>query len=568
MTNPRPDPGDLLSCTSVDGRILYGKERLLLLSAAALGKLRQELTEVLGPVMAHEILFRFGFHDGARTAQVLRNRMDDPKPRELLQAGPLVHNIEGMARARVEELECDDEFRKMTGVWEGSVEADQSLALLGPVKWPACWILTGFASGFASEAVGSSLLCVESECRGQGAEHCRFEILPADRFPGLARKVEALRQGLKLTDRMKPTMTRLWEQAYASSSYLARILRDSADAILTVDENEIIQSWNRGAEELLGYRAEEAVGQHFAFLVPDDLLKQGEIEKIRTESSEQGSLRNYETRRLNKDGNEVNVSLTRTSIYDANGHYTGASAILRDITERKRMVEQLIQVEALAEVGEMAAQVAHEIKNPLAGISGAIQVISESTPDSDPKSEIYREILQHIRRLDETVLSLLSYTRPFRPIRVMTDLELVADSAITLLRNSEEFSDVEIRLELAPEVGLVSVDAQQLVQVFLNLLLNAAHALRAERTISIISERADKEVEIRIVDRGSGMSPETRRQIFKPFFTTKNKGSGLGLPIARKIVNGHGGSIQVDSEPEVGTTVTIRLPLQGPLLGW
>jgi len=561
MTNPRPDPEDLLSFTSVGGRILYGRERLLLLSAAALGKLRQELTEVLGPVMAHEILFRFGFHDGARTAQVLRARMDDPKPRELLEAGPLVHNLEGMARAVVDELECDDEFRKMTGVWESSVEADQSLALHGPVEWPSCWILTGFASGFASEAVGCSLLCIESECRGQGADHCRFEILPADRFPGLARKVEALRQGLKLTDRMKPTMTRLWEQAYASSSYLARILRDSADAILTVDQNEIIQSWNRGAEELLGYRADEAVGRHFSFLVPDELLRQGEIEKIRTESSEQGSLRNYETRRLHQDGSEVNISLTRTSIYDAHGNYTGASAILRDITERKRMVEQLIQVEALAEVGEMAAQVAHEIKNPLAGISGAIQVIAEGTPKSDPKSEIYREILQHIRRLDETVLSLLSYTRPFRPARVNADLELVVESAVTLLRDSKEFSDVEIRLELSPEVGPVSVDAQQLVQVFLNLLLNAAHALRDERVISIISEPTGKEVEIRIVDQGSGMPPETRRQIFKPFFTTKNKGTGLGLPIARKIVNGHGGSIQVDSEPEVGTTVTIRLPV-------
>jgi PAS domain S-box-containing protein len=510
--------------------------------------------------MAHEVLFRFGFHDGARTARVLRNRLEDPTAAELLRAGPLLHNLEGMARARVDQLDCDEEFRTMTGFWDGSVEADQSLKLLGPVDWSSCWILTGFASGFASEAVGASLLCIETKCRAQGAETCRFEIFPAERFPGLARKVEALRQGLRLTDRMKPTMTRLWEKAYASSAYLARILKDSADAILTVDEDEVIQSWNRGAEELLGYSADEAVGRHFRFLVPEELREQGEIEKIRNAASEEGSLRNYETRRLKKDGEEVHVSLTRTSIYDAHGRYIGASAILRDITERKRMVEQLIQVEALAEVGEMAAQVAHEIKNPLAGISGAIQVISETTPADDPKSEVYREILRHIRRLDETVLSLLSYTKPFRPARVNTDLGLVLESAVTLLRDSHELSDVEIEIEHSPQVGMVSVDAQQLIQVILNLLLNAADALREDRTIRVLTKDCGDDVEIEIRDRGAGMAPATRRKIFKPFFTTKNKGTGLGLTIARKIVSGHGGVLRIESEEGVGTAVTVRLP--------
>ncbi len=560
MTPPRPTPEENPGPTSEGARILHREERILFLSADALGKLRQELYEVLGPVMAHEVMFRFGFHDGAHTARVMRERMGDPDPRELLRAGPLVHNLEGMARARVDELQCDPDFHKMTGFWEDSVEAEQSLALLGPVEWSSCWILTGYASGYASEAVGASLVCIETMCRAQGDETCRFEIFPAERYPGLARKVEALRQGLPLTDRMKPTMTRLWEQAYASSAYLARILKDSADAILTVGEDEVIQSWNRGAEELLGYPAEEAVGRHFKFLVPDELLRQGEIEKIRTETSEAGSLRNYETRRLRKNGDEVHVSLTRTSIYDAHGRYVGASAILRDITERKRMVEQLIQVEALAEMGEMAAQIAHEIKNPLAGISGAIQVIAESTPADDPKSEIYDEILKHIRRLDETVLSLLSYTRPFRPARVTTDLGLVLDSAVTLLRNSDDFSDVTIEIEHSADLGPVSVDAQQLIQVILNLLLNAVHALKDDRTITVATGRADDGVEIRIIDRGAGMTSATRRKIFKPFFTTKNKGTGLGLTIARKIVTGHGGALTIESEPGVGTTVTIHLP--------
>ncbi|MHC4471514.1 MAG: ATP-binding protein, partial [Planctomycetota bacterium] len=537
-------------------------ERFLLLSVDAVDKLRRELYEILGPIMAHELLFRFGFSDGVRSARIVRAQIPGLSPREALEAGPVVLTLEGMARVTVEEIRWEDELERMTGSWEDSFEAEESLRQWGTVDWTACWVLTGFASGYATEIADRELLCVERACRARGDAVCRFEILPADEFPGLARKVSALRRGLLMRERMKPTITRLWEKAYTTSAYLARILQDSADAIVTVDENEVVQTWNRGAEELLGYPAEDVVGRHFRFLVPQDLLDQGEIEKVRQEMFRSGSLRNYETRRLRSDGEEVHVSLTRTPIHDAHGRYIGASAILRDVTERKRLVEQLIQAESLAEVGELAAQVAHEIKNPLAGISAALQVLTGTLPEEIARGPVLEEVREHIRRLDDTVLSLLRFTRPYRPDFTRTDLDLVLDSAISLLGSSEDFRDVEVARELDPAARHVQADSQQLIQVFTNLLLNSGQACGKDRTIIVRASPADDQVRVEVRDRGSGIPADIMKLIFKPFFTTKHKGTGLGLPIARKIVEAHGGTIRVSSRRGGGIRVEILFPVR------
>lgn len=544
------------------GRILFGDERFLLFSGEAVAKLRSELYEVLGPIMAHEILFRFGFHDGTRAARAARAARPAVEPVDLLGDGPGLHSLEGIVHADRGEVETDDagNFLRMTGVWDDSFEADQVLAEWGTVEWTACWILTGFASGFASEILGRDALCVERACRARGDAACRYEVLPAEPFPGLARKVRALREGRRMRERMQTTLTRISEQAYTSSAFLSRILRDSADAILTVDEAEVIRSWNRGAEQLLGYAADEVIGRHFSFLVPPDLLERAEIDTIRRETQAKGSLRNYETRRLRKDGEEVHVSLTRTAIHDAHGRYVGCSAILRDITERTKLVEQLIQAESLAEIGELAAQVAHEIKNPLAGISAAVQLLAETVAEDDPRRGVFLEVLDHIRRLDETVLSLLRFTRPYVPDLRPAEVEDLLSSALGVLTATEEFRDVEVRREIAGDTGRVRVDAQQFIQVLMNLLLNAAQALREDRRITVRAGRDDGTAFIEIEDRGVGIPPNLRKQIFRPFYTSRNQGTGLGLPIAKKIVEGHGGTIEVDSEPGRGSRFRIRLP--------
>jgi PAS domain S-box-containing protein len=329
---------------------------------------------------------------------------------------------------------------------------------------------------------------------------------------------------------------------------------------MIVDETETIRTFNRGAEDLLGYRAEEAVGRHFEFLVPEDLLEKGEIETVQRETVMRGSLRNYETRRIRKDGSEVEVSLTRTSIYDAQGNYIGASAILRDISERKRLVEQLIQAESLAEVGELAAQVAHEIKNPLAGISAAIQLLAATYPERDPRASVFGEILDHIRRLDDTVKTLLEFTRPYTPNLQRLDLDMILDSTLSMLEASEVFSDITVERNFARDARTVLADSQLMIQVLMNLLINAAQAVIDDRRLLVASHRAGDEIVIEVTDHGPGIPPEVLKQVLKPFFTTKSKGTGLGLPIARKLVEAHAGTLEVESETGAGTTVRIRLP--------
>ena len=561
MPDSDHDPTRLLRFDHEAGRILYGEERFLLLSADAIGKLRRELAEVLGPIMAHEVLFRFGFHDGETSARTLRGSRPDASPLDLLLAGPRLHMMEGMVRVRIEELRYEGDFDRLTGVWEDSFEAEQVLGEWGHVEWTACWILTGFASGYASEIAGQDLLCVERACRARGDECCRFEILPAEQFPGLGSKVRALREGRGMTERMRSTMERVSERAFNSAAFLSRLLTDSADAILTVDADDVIRTWNRGAEDLLGYSADEAIGRHFSFLVPADLLTRGEIETIRMETEAEGSLRNYETRRLTKNGEEVYVSLTRTAIQDVHGKYVGCSAILRDITERKKLVEKLIQVESLAEIGELAAQVAHEIKNPLAGISAAIQIVVETVERDDPRHGILLEVLDHVRRLDDTVLALLRFTRPYLPgLRPTAPSEVLA-AALSILEATEEFREIEVHRDFDPTGAKVPADPQQLVQVFLNLLLNAAQSLREDRRIFVRTRRDGEEVLIEVEDRGIGIPTARLKQIFRPFFTSRNKGTGLGLPIARKIIEGHGGTLTVESEPGVGSSVRVRRPV-------
>jgi len=561
MDEMQSELASYVALSSSDGHIQFGAERYLFFSSRAMGLLRRELYDVLGPIMAHELLFRFGFHDGANAARAARERMPDADPTVLLSAGPLVQSLEGVARVQVTDFGyADGRLSSIRGVWWDSYEVEQVLAIWGQVPWTACWVLTGFASGFVSEVLDQDILCIERSCRARGDEECRFELLPAETFPGLAKKVRALRQGQSFKERMQPTISRISERAYTSSAFLSHILHDSADAILTVDEDEIIRTFNRGAEALLGYAADEAIGEHFSFLVPKDLRERGEIEKIKSETSAHGSLRNYETRRLQKNGDEVFVSLTRTSIYDAQGNYRGCSAILRDITERKRLVEQLIQAESLAEVGELAAQVAHEIKNPLAGISAAIQIIADTFPETDPRTAVFGEILSHIHRLDNTVQSLLSYTRLYRPHLQETGLDLLLDSTLSMLAASEIFSDITVLRDIPEGLGPVVADRQQFVQVMMNLLLNSAQAVVKNRDILVSARRSDPFVTITVTDYGAGISPETVKQVFRPFFTSKNKGTGLGLPIARKIIEAHGGRITVDSTPGEGTTVRIRLP--------
>lgn len=230
--------------------------------------------------------------------------------------------------------------------------------------------------------------------------------------------------------------------------------------------------------------------------------------------------------------------------------------------ERETLHERLTRAEHLAQIGQLAASLAHEIKNPLAGISGAIQVIRTGMPSSDTRRPILEEILRQIDRLDRTVKDLLIYARPKPPRRQKCDLAAVIARILTLLREEPELQHVRIEAGGQPVLPPVDADEHQIEQLLLNLVLNAAQASRPGDAIRVRTAADDSMLELAVIDRGHGMAADVLQRATEPFYTTKARGSGLGLPICQKIVEGHGGELKIESELGQGTTVRVRLPLR------
>ncbi len=226
-------------------------------------------------------------------------------------------------------------------------------------------------------------------------------------------------------------------------------------------------------------------------------------------------------------------------------------------------LEEMQRIEKMATLGELAAAVAHEIKNPLAGISGAIQVISEDFPDGDPKKEVISEVLKEIERLDKTVRDLLVFAKPSEPKKINIDIESVVDKAVSLVKARAEKQNVRIKTSYQDNIPQLNIDPQQIQQVLLNVMLNALHEMPGGGTLTITTSYDNHAVTISISDTGHGIPADELRNIFKPFYTTKHTGTGLGLPISRNIIEAHGGEITVESELGVGTTFKIRLPVNG-----
>lgn len=228
--------------------------------------------------------------------------------------------------------------------------------------------------------------------------------------------------------------------------------------------------------------------------------------------------------------------------------------------ERLQFEQRLGESEHLATIGQVAASLAHEIKNPLAGISGAIQVLGSELGEAHPHKPIIEEALRQIDRLDAAVKDLLLYARPQNPTVARCDLsEIVAESMI-LLRQEPAFQNIRIRCEGLTKRHWGIVDASQVKQIITNILINAAHACEGDGDIDCALETDDRVVRLRITDSGVGIRPEILSRVFEPFFTTKARGTGLGLAICKRIIEAHQGVILIESRPSAGTRVTVEFP--------
>jgi len=360
------------------------------------------------------------------------------------------------------------------------------------------------------------------------------------------------------------TEIRLLEDELVNKNrFMANILQDSADAIITLDADEVITSWNRGAEAIFGWSAEQAVGRSVDLIVPPDLRETREASRIREKLKSHGVVNSYQTERVTRDGRRILVLFTSTAIRDDSGAPAGSSVVLKDVTAYRHLERQLADTEHLASLGELSAGLAHEIKNPLAGIKGAIEVIRDSMPGNNQHREILGDVLHQVDRIDRIVRDLLNYAKPRPPSHSDVNLPDVVQRIVAMIQNSPRAEAPAIRVEKLTAIPGFTGDQSQLEQVILNLLLNAHNATPrgGHIVIRMSYNEAAAAVCLEVEDDGSGIPLEVQKRLFQPFFTTRTDGTGLGLAVCRKNIQYHGGTIEVRSRVGEGTRITVTLPL-------
>jgi PAS domain S-box-containing protein len=331
---------------------------------------------------------------------------------------------------------------------------------------------------------------------------------------------------------------------------------DQSAIVATTDTRGVIKYANEKFCEISKYSRDELIGRDHRIINSGYHPKAYIRELWHTIAA--GRIWKGELRNRAKDGTTYWVDTTIVPFLDELGRPYQYMAIRYDITERKRSEDLLREQAALARLGEMAAVVAHEVKNPLAGIRGALQVIGTRMPAESRDRSVIGDILARLDSLNEMVHDLLLFARPRVPKLASVVVGPLVEASVLLLKRDPVFAGVAVGVH----DGLQTVEADpELMQlVFSNLLLNAAQAMNGEGRVDVTVARQDGRCDIAVRDTGPGMPPEVRERMFEPFFTTKHRGTGLGLSTAKRVVEQHHGEIRAECPAEGGTIVIVSLP--------
>jgi PAS domain S-box-containing protein len=387
---------------------------------------------------------------------------------------------------------------------------------------------------------------------------------------------------LKVQEQLEQRMTAMETELAATNRFLTSVLLSMHSGLIAVDSQERIVAFNEAAETILGIRAQEAFGRLYSEVVKekDAGRATGKYRDTGATNASMGqvlkegsALLNVEQEALRPDGSTVGVSHSISAIRDEDDQIIGAVDVFKDLSEIWRLEERLERSDRLAMVGQMSATVAHEIRNPLNGIEGFAGLLARQFPDDDSRHHYAQNILDGVRTLNKTVTDLLEFARPTRLNLRQTKLSVIFEQALFFLR--EEIKNpvkdgrteiipenIEIETSYSSEADELVADPEHLRGTFLNFLKNAAQAMPGGGTITVTTEPAeDNRIRARIADTGTGIDPEIKAKLFTPFITTKEHGTGLGLAQAKKIIEEHQGSIEVESEPGKGTTFVVTLPV-------
>ena len=371
--------------------------------------------------------------------------------------------------------------------------------------------------------------------------------------------------------RVKQDLASYKIELHQTRGYLQCILQNSQDMIFATETGGMLVSFSRGGEKLLGYSPAELIGTYIKDLAEDP----ESFERFFISSQDEGPTVQFDIPFRHKKGDTVLCNVSLINLMNREGQRVGTVGVCRDITMWKKIQEDLVQVDRLAEIGRIASGVAHEINNPLAIIAEASgwagMVISDAKglnpEDRKELEKAIKEISHQTGRCRSITHELLDFARGSAPELTEFDIHDILRESINFLRPELKHTSIEVDTQFIPGPLPIKSDPKLLEQVFVNFITNAIHAIRSKGDdkgcIRIKTLTTDSDVEISFEDNGVGITEENQKKIFQLFFSTKapGKGTGLGLPISQNIIKKLGGTITLDSKPGVGTNLTVRLPL-------
>jgi two-component system NtrC family sensor kinase len=364
---------------------------------------------------------------------------------------------------------------------------------------------------------------------------------------------------------------RMERELKEANEFLTNLIESSVDGIIVTDTKGNILIFNKGAEDILGYKGEEVVGKMNIRSIYTPGVAKEVMEKLRSpDYGGVGKLTSFPIAHRRKDGELIEGDLSASFIYDEKGNEIGSVGIFKDLRERLRierelreMQQALLQSEKLAAMGRLTSQIAHELNNPIYGIMNTLELLKTEIPPESKRRRILELSLSETQRLAEMLRNMLSFSKPEEEKRKPIKINELVEGILLMMERQMRESNIKVETYFDEGIPEVMASTNQMRQVMLNMFKNAKEAMPKGGTLTIRTSAEDNKVLIQTQDTGVGIPEDLRNKIFEAFFTTKQKvkGVGLGLSVCYGIIKDHGGEIKVESKEEKGATFTISLPL-------
>lgn len=349
-------------------------------------------------------------------------------------------------------------------------------------------------------------------------------------------------------------------QLICKDYFAQQFVDNSSSAIIAIDINETVIIYNQSAEDIMGVMADEVVGKPFNYLLGKKI---GTEDSILLNTLRTGKPYSHVEANIETPMGLMNVMAYTTLVRDQDSNIIGSILSIRDITNQKQLEEKVIKAEKFSVIGELAAGIAHEVRNPLTSIKGFLQLLDKKFSLDDQIHNYINIMLEEIKRINHIISEFLLLARPTVPIKRQVNIHDVLVEILLLSEGELLLKNIALEQKFDDNCPPVIVDVEQIKQVFLNLVTNAIAAMPEKGMITLTSKYVQSEMVVRLyfTDNGIGIDPAKLDMIFDPFFTTKEEGTGLGLTVSYRIIENHGGKLKVLSTPGTGSTFIISLPV-------